>query len=131
MGGLAGGEGRAESLDADGDGLPGHFISDDSLHLLYPLATVTRSGLSVLAAGGEPLLFLEKGGKGILRLAPGTDGAELTRLLSAFVEAAERGTIPPLKIERFDGEPLIGSDFEPLLLAAGFSRQPRKMVVPG
>ena len=50
--------GQLGRLDADGNGLPGHFISDDSLHLLYPLATVTRSGLSVLAAGGEPLLFL-------------------------------------------------------------------------
>jgi ATP-dependent Lhr-like helicase len=88
-------------------------------------------GSFVLLRAGAPLLFLEKGGKGILRLAPGIDGAELSRLLAVFVEAAEKGIIPPLKIERFDGEPLIGSDFEPLLLAAGFSRQPRKMVVPG
>jgi ATP-dependent Lhr-like helicase len=88
-------------------------------------------GSFLLMRAGAPLLFLEKGGKGILRLAPGIEGAELSRLLGAFVEAAEKGTIPPLKIERFDGEPLIGSDFEPLLLAAGFSRQPRKMVVPG
>jgi ATP-dependent Lhr-like helicase len=88
-------------------------------------------GSFLLMRAGAPLVFLEKGGKGILRLEPGIEGSELTRLLSAFVEAAERGTIPPLRIERFDGEPLIGSDFEPLLLAAGFSRQPRKMVVPG
>ncbi len=87
-------------------------------------------GSFVLMRAGEPLLFLEKGGKGMLRLDPGLKGAELSGLLGAFVEAAEKGVIPPLKIERFDGEPLIGSDFEPLLLAAGFSRQPRKMVVP-
>ncbi|MEX0620083.1 MAG: DEAD/DEAH box helicase [Solirubrobacterales bacterium] len=88
-------------------------------------------GSFLLMRAGAPLLFLEKGGKGILRLVPGLETAELTRLLAAFVEMAEQGTIPPLKIERFDGEPLIGSNFEPLLLAAGFSRQPRKMVVPG
>ena len=88
-------------------------------------------GSFVLMRAGAPLLFLEKGGKGILRLQTGIEGAELTGLLAAFVGAAEQGTIPPLKIERFDGEPLIGSEFEPLLLAAGFSRQPRKMVVPG
>ncbi len=87
-------------------------------------------GSFVLLRAGEPLLFLEKGGKGLLRLVPGLEGAELSGLLAAFVDAAREGTIPPLKIERFDGEPLIGSDFEPLLLAAGFSRQPRKMVVP-
>ena len=88
-------------------------------------------GSFLLMRAGAPLLFLEKGSKGFLRLVPGLEGAELTRLLVAFVEMAEQGRIPPLKIERFDGEPLIGSDFEPLLLAAGFSRQPRKMVVPG
>lgn len=88
-------------------------------------------GSFLLMRAGAPLLFLEKGGKGILRLTPGIDGAELTGLLGTFVEAAESGMIPPLRIERIDGEPLIGSDFEPLLLAAGFSRQPRKMVAPG
>ena len=87
-------------------------------------------GSFLLMQAGAPSLFLEKGGKGILRLVPGIEGAGLTRLLSAFVDAAENGRIPPLKIERFDGEPLVGSDFEPLLLAAGFSRQPRKMVAP-
>jgi ATP-dependent Lhr-like helicase len=87
-------------------------------------------GSFLMMRAGTPLLFLEKGGKGFLRLTPGIEGADLTGLLSAFVEAAEQKKIPPLKIERFDGEPLIGSDFEPLLLAAGFGRQPRKMVAP-
>jgi ATP-dependent Lhr-like helicase len=87
-------------------------------------------GSFLLMRAGEPLLFLEKGGKGILRLVSGLEGAELSGLLGEFVAAAENGKIPPLRIERFDGEPLIGSDLEPLLLAAGFSRQPRKMVVP-
>ena len=36
--------GQLGCLDADGDGLPGHFISDDSLHLLCPLATVFNNG---------------------------------------------------------------------------------------
>jgi ATP-dependent Lhr-like helicase len=87
-------------------------------------------GSFLLMRAGEPLLFLEKGGKGILRLVPGLGGTRLTALLAAFADAAEDGKIPPLKIERIDGEPLIGSDLEPLLLAAGFSRQPRKMVAP-
>ena len=87
-------------------------------------------GSFLLMRAGEPLLFLEKGGKGMLRLVPGLEGEELSGLLAAFVEAAGAGRIPPLRIERFDGEPLIGSEFEPLLLEAGFSRQPRKMVVP-
>ena len=47
-----------------------------------------------------------------------------------FVKSAELPVITPLKVERFDGEPLIGSGHEPLLVSAGFSRQPRKLVVP-
>ncbi len=87
-------------------------------------------GSYLLMRAGEPLLYLEKGGKGILRLDRSLAGEELAGLLRGFAEAAENGRIAALKIERFDGEPLIGSEFEPLLLAAGFSRQPRKMVVP-
>ena len=39
--------------------------------------------------------------------------------------------IGPLKVERFDGEPVVGSPFEPALAEAGFSRQPKQMAVPG
>ena len=54
----------------------------------------------------------------------------LVRLLAELARNAEEGVITPLKVERFDGEPLIGSGHEPLLVSAGFSRQPRKLVVP-
>ena len=88
-------------------------------------------GSYVLLRSGLPLLFLEKSGKGILRLDPELAGEELTRLLAEFTRCAADGLITPLKVERFDGEPLIGSVFEPHLLAAGFSRQPRRLVAPG
>ncbi|MGK2954886.1 MAG: DEAD/DEAH box helicase [Solirubrobacterales bacterium] len=87
-------------------------------------------GSYVLLRSGLPLLYLEKGGKGILRLDPELKGDELIRLLGEFARCAEEGLIAPLKIERFDGEPLIGSGFEGSLVQAGFSRQPRKLVVP-
>jgi ATP-dependent Lhr-like helicase len=87
-------------------------------------------GSYLLTRAGAPMLYLEKGGKGILRLDASLAGDELTGLLGQFVSAAGNGLITPLKVERFDGEPLMGSGFEPLLLAAGFSRQPRKMVAP-
>jgi len=88
-------------------------------------------GSYLLMRAGAPMLYLEKGGKGILRLDESLAGEELIGLLGKLASAAEDGRVTPLKVERFDGEPLIGSGFEPLLLAAGFSRQPRKMVVPG
>ncbi len=87
-------------------------------------------GSYVLLRSGLPLLYLEKGGKGILRLDPGLPGEELIRLLGEFARCAEEGLIAPLKIERFDGEPLIGSGLEGALVQAGFHRQPRKLVVP-
>ncbi len=87
-------------------------------------------GSYLLMRAGTPLLYLEKGGKGILRLDSSLAGDELVAMLREFAAAAENGRVAALKVERFDGEPLIGSGFEPLLLAAGFSRQPRKMVVP-
>ncbi|MDQ2623210.1 MAG: DEAD/DEAH box helicase [Actinomycetota bacterium] len=87
-------------------------------------------GAYVLLRAGLPLLYLEKGGKGILRLDPSLAGEELTGLLAEFARVAAEGLISPLKVERFDGEPLIGSGFESLLVTAGFSRQPRRLVVP-
>jgi hypothetical protein len=36
--------------------------------------------------------------------------------------------VPRLAIERLDGEPVIGSGVEETLIAAGFSRQPRRLV---
>jgi hypothetical protein len=42
--------------------------------------------------------------------------------------AASAGLLPKLAIERLDGEPVIGSALEEVLVEAGFSRQPRRLV---
>lgn len=76
---------------------------------------------------GEPLLYVERGGKGILRLQQIGDG-ELIECLGALAEAAQAGRIEKLAIERVDGEPVIGSGMEAVLIEAGFRRQPRKLV---
>jgi len=88
------------------------------------------TGAYVLARAGHPLLYLEKGGKGILRLDPTLEGEVLAAALSFLIEEANDGRVGQLKIERFDGEPILGSSFEQLLVAAGFSRQPRRLVAP-
>lgn len=88
------------------------------------------SGAWVLARAGNPVLYVERGGKGILRLDPGLEGGELAAALSALADEASTGGIGSLKIERFDGEPVLGSVFEQLLVAAGFSRQPRRLIAP-
>ena len=84
-------------------------------------------GAFVLTRDGVPLLFVERGGRGILRLAE--LGARSSRRRSAqLADAAHDGLVPRLGIERVDGEPVIGSELEGMLLDAGFSRQPRRLV---
>ncbi len=85
------------------------------------------AGAYVLQRDGEPVLYVERGGKGILRLAR-LGEAELAEALGALTEAAGEGVLPRLGIERVDGEPVIGSELELVLAEAGFSRQPRRMV---
>ena len=81
----------------------------------------------MLTRDGEPLLYVERGGKGILLLAR-METEELAAALVVLTEAAVEGVIPKLGIEKVDGEPVIGSGMEQALLEAGFSRQPKRMV---
>ncbi len=85
------------------------------------------AGAHVLSRDGEPLLYVERGGKGLLRLAR-MDVAELAAALSALSEAATAGELPRLGIERFDGESVLGSEVEAAMVEAGFSRQPKRLV---
>jgi ATP-dependent Lhr-like helicase len=84
-------------------------------------------GAYVLLRDGEPLLFVERGGRGILRLREREDEA-LAEAVGELARAAREGLLPRLAIERLDGEPVIGSGLEEVLIAAGFSRQPRRLV---
>jgi ATP-dependent Lhr-like helicase len=83
-------------------------------------------GAYVLLRDGEPLLFVERGGRGILRLRELGEG--LAEAVGELAAAAQGGVLPRLAIERVDGEPVIGSGLEETLIAAGFSRQPRRLV---
>jgi len=83
-------------------------------------------GAHLLLRDGEPLVFVERGGRGVLRLAP-LAGAELEEAMRALADAVSDGHLPKLAIEKLDGEPVIGSGHEEALLAAGFSRGPRKL----
>jgi ATP-dependent Lhr-like helicase len=77
---------------------------------------------------GEPVLYLERGGRGILRLAD-LDDAGLAGAVGALADAVAGGRLPKLSIEKLDGEPVIGSGYEEALLDAGFSRGPRRLSI--
>jgi ATP-dependent Lhr-like helicase len=83
-------------------------------------------GAHVLLRDGEPLVYVERGGRSILRLGQLGD-AELAAAMQALADAVTAGRLPKLGIEKLDGEPVIGSGHEEALLGAGFSRGPRKL----
>jgi len=84
-------------------------------------------GAYVLLRDGEPLLFVERGGRGILRLTD-LEGEAFAEAVGEIATAAHDGLLPRIAIERVDGEPVIGSGLEETLIAAGFHRQPRRLV---
>ena len=83
-------------------------------------------GAYVLLRDGEPLVYVERGGRSILRLTKLSD-ADLALTMQALADAVAEGRLPKLGIEKLDGEPVIGSGHEEALLSAGFSRGPRKL----
>jgi ATP-dependent Lhr-like helicase len=85
-------------------------------------------GAHVLTRDGAPILYVERGGRGIVRLAE-LDDEGLAAAVSALAEAVAAGRLPKLAIEKLDGEPVIGSGQEDALLDAGFSPAPRKLTL--
>jgi ATP-dependent helicase Lhr and Lhr-like helicase len=85
-------------------------------------------GAYLLMRDGSPVIYVERGGRGILRLAEMNE-EELTNAVGALADAVSAGRLPKLAVERFDGNPVIGSGQEDVLLEAGFSRGPRKLTL--
>ncbi len=83
-------------------------------------------GAHLLMRDGEPVIYVERGGRGILRLVD-LDDAALGEAAKALAKEVSAGRLPRLGIERLDGDPVIGSGHEEALLSAGFSRGPRKL----
>jgi len=83
-------------------------------------------GAYLLLRDGEPEVFVERGGRGLLRLREMSEG-ELGNAMQALADAVTAGQLPKLAIEKLDGEAVIGSGHEEALIGAGFSRGPRKL----
>jgi ATP-dependent Lhr-like helicase len=82
----------------------------------------------VVLAGAEPVLYVERSGKG-LQFLVGEDDERVAPSLEALVEAVQRGRIKKLAIERVNGEPVVGSPYESVLLELGFRAGPRKLTL--
>ncbi len=85
-------------------------------------------GAHVLMRDGAPVIYVERGGRGIVRLIALSD-EELAAAVAALAAQVGSGRLPKLAIEKLDGDPVIGSGQEAALLDAGFSRGPRKLTL--
>jgi ATP-dependent Lhr-like helicase len=85
-------------------------------------------GAYVVTLDAEPVLYVERGGKGLVPLREPED-EWLRPALEALADAVRRGRVPRLGIERFDGEPVVGSPVGTLLVELGFRQGPRRLTL--
>lgn len=85
------------------------------------------AGAFVLLRNGAPIIYIERGGKGLLRLTD-IPAQVLANALAAITEAVKERKLPRLGLERIDGESIVGHELEVSLVEAGFERQPRRLV---
>ncbi|MBU2073503.1 MAG: DEAD/DEAH box helicase, partial [Actinobacteria bacterium] len=85
-----------------------------------------KAGALVVIVDGRLVLYVERGGKTLLTFS---DDPELLGLAArSLAEAAGRGALGRMTVEKADGEPLLGSGTTPLrtaLTEAGFVSTPR------
>jgi ATP-dependent Lhr-like helicase len=87
-----------------------------------------QAGAYVVLAGSEPVLYVERGGKGLQVLV--TEGDDrIAAALEALVDGVRAGRVRRLALERVDGDPIVGSPYEEPLIELGFRSGPRKLTL--
>ena len=86
------------------------------------------AGAYLVSLGGEPVLYVERGGRSLVPLRDPED-AWLRPALAALVAHVRAGGVKRLAVERFDGEPVVETEALPLLVDAGFLAGPRRAVL--
>jgi ATP-dependent Lhr-like helicase len=99
------------------------------------------AGAYVVLVEDEPALYVERGGRGLVRLgeapagvagAPAAAGGgddALSAALAALAQAVRAGRVGRLALERIDGEPAIASELVETLVELGFHPGPRKLTL--
>jgi len=85
-------------------------------------------GAYVVLAGSEPVLYVEQGGKGIVTLVAAGD-PRLRASFHALAQFVTGGGGRKLSLERVDGEPVVGSPHEAMLVELGFRSGPSKLTL--
>ncbi|MDQ6835635.1 MAG: DEAD/DEAH box helicase, partial [Actinomycetota bacterium] len=86
------------------------------------------AGAYVVLAEGDPIVYLERGGRGLQTLV-GSDDPRLRGALAALVEHVRSGRIKRLALEKVDGQPAMSSALAPALSALGFQEGPRRLTL--
>ncbi|HEX4116002.1 MAG TPA: DEAD/DEAH box helicase [Solirubrobacteraceae bacterium] len=106
------------------------------------------AGAYVVFVADRPVLYLERGGRGILTFASEATGlastsarlaseatgrasasTPLAAALRALADAVRAGRVDAVALERIDGESAIGSELEPALVDLGFRQGPRRLTL--
>ncbi|HWE32492.1 MAG TPA: DEAD/DEAH box helicase [Solirubrobacteraceae bacterium] len=85
-------------------------------------------GAYVVLSGGDPILYLERGGRSLITLVD-SDDERLRPALTTIVEEVRRGRIKRLGLEKVDGESALTSALGPALLELGFQEGPRRLTL--
>jgi ATP-dependent Lhr-like helicase len=85
-------------------------------------------GASVVLAGGEPVLYLERGGKA-LQILVDHDDERVQPALAALAAHARAGRLQKIALEKVGGEPVLGSRWEAALELVGFRVGPRRLTL--
>ena len=86
------------------------------------------AGAYVVLSGAEPVVYVEKGGRGITLLVEPQDG-RVRGALEALVTFISGGRGRKLALEKVDGEAVIGHPLEALLVELGFRQGPTKLTL--
>jgi len=85
------------------------------------------AGAHVVLLGGEPALYVERGGRSLVPLREPEEGW-LREALSALVAHVKTTGGKRLAVERFDSQPVGETEIISLLMDAGFVMGPRRAV---
>ena len=93
-------------------------------------APARQAGALLVLTGGEPIVYLERGGRSLQTLVKADD----PRLLPALAKLVEhirsgRGALRRLGLEKVDGESALGSPLGSALIASGFQEGPRRLTL--
>lgn len=82
-----------------------------------------KAGAILVQVDGEPILYLERGGRTLLTWP--TDSAPLDAAVDCLAAAISSGRLPTATITKVDGVDAFAAPIAPQLLAAGFRQTPR------